>query len=112
QDIQFYQLLQELCTGQLSEFSQTLIQQKLTSPKTAINAIDTTHLVGYKHLAYNINSSICNALPRDEKYPTPIYFSAEDYMNERQLETGDYESLFCHHTNLPIDLTLCIGAQT
>ncbi|CAG8680956.1 9051_t:CDS:1, partial [Paraglomus brasilianum] len=46
----------------------------------------------------------------DEKYPTPIYSSAEDYMNERQLETGDYESLFHHHTNLPIDLTLCIEA--
>ena len=111
QDIQFYQLLQELRVGQLSEFSRTLIQQKVNASKTVVTAIDTTHVVGYKHLAYNINSSICNALPRNDTHPTPIHSCADDYMNERQLEKGDYNSLYCHHTNLPIELTLCIGAR-
>lgn len=65
-DPEFYNMLQEVRSGNISEHSWTKLQQRhsefLSHPPIDI-LLNTTHIVGFKENAQIINRMICNCLP-------------------------------------------------
>ena len=71
--------------------------------------LNTTHIVGYKETAEQINIQICNTLPiQNEKY---LISYAKDIINGKEYECGDAEYLMKHKTNLPNILRLQVGCR-
>jgi len=72
-DPEFYDLLQELRFGHLSEKSKNLIMTKANTPKKSTRtSIDTTYLLGRRQDASEINELICQNLPVDEETIGPF----------------------------------------
>ena len=65
-DTRFYQMLQEVRMGNISSDTWQLLQQRhseFTTQPTVDTLLNTTHIVGFRENAQQINRMVCNALP-------------------------------------------------
>ncbi|CAG8485246.1 14182_t:CDS:2, partial [Gigaspora rosea] len=65
-----------------------IINNKIKTPSSR-SPIDTTHLVGFRSMADNINSLVCLSLPRDSEDPDPIISTAVDHINGHEYDGID-----------------------
>lgn len=73
------------------------------------DALSTTHIVGYRETAEQINVQICNTLPiENEKY---LISYSKDIINGEVQEHGTSEYLMKHKTNLPSIVRLQVGCR-
>ena len=69
--------------------------------------LNTTHIVGFKETAQQINTSICNMLPVP---PNGFLLSrAHDFVNTNQWDPSQSNHMFKPKTNLPIRTTTTRG---
>jgi len=90
-----------------------MLQQRhsefLTTHPTISTLLDTTHIVGFKENAQQINRMICNMLPvPDNKF---LISQAIDIVNFTPWNTSFTNQMFKSKTNLPINIRLQPGAR-
>lgn len=109
-DDQFYQILQEVRSGNLSEQTILAIKSKVEMYQ-AQNNLDTTYIVSHRKTSQTINSIISTKLPSfnsDEESFTSISI---DFVNNEQWDRSQTEKAFMHHTNYPVELILSVGTR-
>ena len=104
-------MLQEVRIGQLSEKSKSLIQNKIDSSNFVRTFYETTHVVGLRNTAENINIMICGTLPFDEMCNDAIISTANDMLNFDPLGSNHNINEFRYLTNLPGKIHLQEGAR-
>src|SRR5436305_9057909 len=86
-DMTFYQILEEVRNGTISPQTWDMLQQchlEFVSQPTIDTLLNTTHIVGFKETAQQINTSICNMLPVP---PNKFLLSqASDFINANQYD--------------------------
>ena len=106
-----YRMLQKVQTGQISTESWNMLQQRhsefLIRPSNDI-LLNTTHIVGFKETAKQINRMICNILPvPNNKF---LISQAIDIIDSIQWNTFLSNQSFKSRTNLPPSVRLQPGA--
>ena len=110
-DAQFYQILQEVRTGNLSCRSKEMIQSKIDEDRNVDKLHDTTHVVGTRQEAENINVLLCDHLPFDETCSDPIVSKSVDTLDFEMLTEDNLCVQFKNLTNLPESVYLQVGAR-
>ena len=108
----FYQILQEVRTGNITPETWNILQQRhsefITQP-TIDTILNTTHIIGFKETAQEINMSICNMLPVP---PNKFLLSqATDFIDSTQYDSYQANYMFKSKTNLPPFVRLQPGAR-
>jgi len=96
--------------GRLSEKSKELITTNVSSSKPARDLISSTHVVGLRKTADEINELICEKFSLSEESLGPFVSAAMGTINHSILNR-DEDFHFNHHTNLPKCVTLQEGAK-
>jgi ATP-dependent exoDNAse (exonuclease V) alpha subunit len=73
--------------------------------------ISSTHVVGLRQTAHDINSFICNNLPFNDESSDIIVSKPTDVFNNQIFDDGDDRFHFKNYTNLPSSVTLQEGAR-
>ncbi|RIB06714.1 hypothetical protein C2G38_2216364 [Gigaspora rosea] len=66
-DLEFYNILQKIRVGKLSDTSISIIRLKVNANNNLIQFYNTTHIVEIRHEAQNINNLLCTYLPFDHE---------------------------------------------
>ena len=110
-DVEFYRILQEIRTGNLSARSKQIIQTKINQETDLCSFYDTTHVVGTQKAAQSLNAIFFNHLPFDETCNDPIVFECIDTL-EFEISNDDHSiAQFKNLTNLPHKLYLQEGTH-
>jgi len=108
----FYQMLEEIRMGNISDYTWQQLIDKCNSykPRHSLHKlITTTHIVPYKETANQINRIINNALPvENEKY---MISEAVDYINDIEQPINLTQPDFKLKTNLPPSIRIQQGAR-
>jgi hypothetical protein len=110
-DLDFYNLLEELRFGRLSEKSKSMINEKISNSRNLDAMISSTHVVGLRQTANDINSFICNNLPFNDESSDIIVSKPRDVFNNQIFDNSDDKLHFKNYTNLPSSVTLQEGAR-
>ena len=111
-DPTFYDLLQELRFGRLTEKSKKLIAAKINEPKKTENLITSTHLVSLRQVANEINELTSNSLPTNDESFGPFTSIAIDTINhETPPQNQRQYPRFSNYTNLPEKVIVREGAR-
>jgi len=106
-DQQFYQMLEEIRFGKISDSSWTKITEKAANydaNPTSDWLLTTTHIIGDQ-----INRTICNILPVDgDKY---LLAEAIDFMEGKRLQPENSQTEFKSKTNMPPTIRLQQAAR-
>jgi ATP-dependent DNA helicase PIF1 len=115
QNSDYYKLLQNIRFGNIDTFTWNMLQAKLDQTINATennleNLLNTTHIVGHKEMAQQINQMICAMLPieDDNKY---LISDSIDVINGKVQNNAHYSTLIKQQTNLPPTVRLQIGAR-
>jgi len=112
-DNQYFNLLEEVRLGNISDTSWQMLQTKhsqYSNTLTSTNAFITTSIVGYKQSAEHLNVSLCNLLHvtcEDEI----LISTAIDKVNGEIWSNEHSQRIFKQHTNLPVDVRFQPGAR-
>ncbi|GES75088.1 AAA family ATPase [Rhizophagus clarus] len=110
----YVKLLQNIRFGNIDDFTWNMLQIKLNqtinaSENTLENLLNTTHIVGHKEMAYQINQMICTMLPtEDDKH---LISNSTDIVNGKIQNNAHYSTLIKQQTNLPSTVRLQVGAR-
>ena len=111
-DQDFYHILEEVRTGNISTETWNTLQQRHSefSARSAIEtSLNTTHIVGYRENAQTINTMICNTLPvPDNKF---LISRASDFVSSTPWDPSFCDRMFKQKTNLPTCVRLQPGAR-
>jgi DNA replication protein DnaC len=116
QDPDYYKLLQNIRMGNIDDFTWNMLQTKFNqtinstlSNNNLENLLNTTHIIGYKQMAKQINQMICNMLPiHNGKY---LISNSIDIINGKVLNDEHSSALIKQKTNLPSNVCLQVGAR-
>jgi ATP-dependent exoDNAse (exonuclease V) alpha subunit len=114
QDPDYYKLLQNIRFGNIDSFTWNMLQNKFNQTIASVDSslekvLNTTHIVGYKEMAGQINQTICSMLPiSDEKY---LISNSIDIINGKVQNNQHFSRLIKQNTNLPSTIRLQIGAR-
>jgi ATP-dependent exoDNAse (exonuclease V) alpha subunit len=111
EDPNFYNLLQELRFGQLSERSKSMITQKISESLNLNSMINSTHIVSLRQTSHDINSLICDNLPLSNENPQIIIPKPLDTLDNQILNNENDKYHFKNYTNLPNFLIIQEGAR-
>ncbi|RHZ89991.1 hypothetical protein Glove_9g20 [Diversispora epigaea] len=101
EDIEFYNVLQEIRTGHLSRRTKDIIQSKINTSNDPEKFYNTTHIVSTRQAAFNINQLLCSYLPFDHTTSEPLTSTSEDTVDFENLTETNLSPHFKHSTNLP-----------
>jgi hypothetical protein len=91
-DGEFYQMLQEVRMGNISSHTWRLLHQRhseFTAHPTIDILLNTMHIVGFREIAQQINTTICNILPvPNNKF---LISNAIDFVNSAQWDPASSE---------------------
>ena len=110
-DLEFYNVLQEIRTGHLSSRTINIINSKISPDNNPHELYDTTHIVNTGQAADTINEILCDHLPVDNTRNDPITSIAKDTLNFEALDDDHTTAQFKHQTNLPHSVHLQEGAR-
>ncbi len=124
QDPMFYNLLQHIRMGNITDEVWEKLQQKhseclINQNNVPIASLNTTHIVGFRETAAELNKTICEiiytAVCHDESTEEVQYkcinSTAIDYLNGVEQELTETEKAFKSFTNLPGFVQLQPGAR-
>jgi ATP-dependent DNA helicase PIF1 len=112
-DNQYFNLLEEVRLGRISDASWQMLQRKhsqYSNTLTSANAFNTTSIVGYKQSAERLNISLCNLLQVTCEDDILIS-TAIDKVNGEVWSSEHSQRMFKQHTNLPVKVRLQAGAR-
>jgi len=105
-------MLQEVRMGNISSDTWQLLQQRhseFTTQPTVDTLLNTTHIVGFRKNAQQINRMVCNALPvPNNKF---LISNSVNFVNSVQWNLASSEQMFKSKTNLPSSVRLQPGAR-
>lgn len=108
----FFQMLQEVRMGNISPRTWRILHQRhseFTNHSTIDTLLNTTHIVGFRETAHQINRMICNMLPvPNNKF---LISRSIDFVNSAQWDPASSEQMFKSKTNLPSCVRLQPGAR-
>ncbi|EXX66300.1 Rrm3p [Rhizophagus irregularis DAOM 197198w] len=111
-DMEFYLILEKVRLDNISVITWNKLQQCHLDFLTRVPAdtlLNTTHIVGFRENAQQINWMICNLLPvPDNKF---LISQAKDFVNSEQWDPSLSNHMFKSKTNLPISLRLQPGVR-
>ena len=110
-DNKFYDILQEIRTGKLSQETINLIKTKVKNYQPLEDILNTTHIVSHRATSQTINSIISTTLPSFNSNEESFTSTSIDFVNNEQWNLHQAEKTFMHHTNYPSELTLTIGVR-
>ncbi|CAG8737364.1 2684_t:CDS:1, partial [Ambispora leptoticha] len=96
---------------QLSNKSRSMIEEKISDSINLDLIINSTHIVGLRQTANQINSIICDCLPCSDKNLDIIISKPVDRYNNQIIDNYNDPLKFKHYTNLPDLLTLQEGTR-
>ena len=99
-DLEFFQILQQIRFNQITEETWEKLKEKLSSSANSKSSLETTHIMGYRHMVDMINETIINYLPIDES-DQPFISIAEDRLNKKLWDTKKCNKHFRKYTNFP-----------
>ncbi|CAG8447118.1 15142_t:CDS:2 [Dentiscutata erythropus] len=99
-----YEVLNEIRNGVISTNTLQVIDDKIKTPSSR-SPIDTTHLVGFRAMANNINKLACLTLPQDPENPEPIISIAIDHINNQECDAIDNDRNFSYIKTDPAVIT-------
>ena len=108
-DLEFFEILQEIRFNQITEETWQKLQEKLNTPSN-INPLETTFIMGYRHMVDTVNETIINYLPIDE-LDQPFTLFAEDRLNNELWSIEKSDKLFRKYTNFPSTIQIQKGAH-
>jgi PIF1-like helicase/Helitron helicase-like domain at N-terminus len=112
QDMQYYNILQEIRLGEISLSTWNILYEKARAfnhQRPLNTTLNVTNIVGYKQSADRINNMICNMLPVNEnKF---LISTAVDFIDKQQYDPDISQKLFKKKTNFPKYLRLQQGAR-
>ena len=112
EDNEFYQMLEEIRFGMISDTTWTKLIERATNynnNQTLDLLLTTTHIVGYCETSKQINNAICNILPvNDDKY---MIAEAIDFLEGKQIASELVQTEFKSKTNMPPTVRLQQGAR-
>ena len=111
-DPEFYNMLEEIRFNNISTETWNLLEQRaseyLTHP-TVDTLLSTTHIVGFRESAQQINRMICNLLPvPNNKF---LISRASDLYGSEVWDISESKQIFKSKTNLPSSIRLQPGAR-
>jgi len=114
EDNRFFNLLEEVRLGRISDASWEMLQSKHLQCSdrvdSSIDSFNSTFIVGYKQSAEQINISLCNLL--ETTCEDDILIStAVDKINDEDWDSKYSQRMFKQHTNLPVCVRLQPGAR-
>ena len=83
EDTEFFEILQQIRFNQIINETWEKLKNKVTAPLNINFPLETTHIMGYHHMADMINETIINYLPIDESYYLSFTSFAEDKLNRK-----------------------------
>src|SRR6266540_5710968 len=113
-DNNFYNMLQEIKAGNITQKTIETIKTKVKNYQPLEDILDTIYIVSHRVISQTINSIISTKLPSfssnglNEESFTSI---ANDFVNNEQWTIYQAEKAFMHHTNYSFKLTLAISAR-
>jgi hypothetical protein len=112
EDEEFYQMLEEIRFGRISDTTWTKLMDRAesyTNNQSSNSLLTTTHIVGYCETSKQINNSICNILPVNiDKY---IVAESIDFLDGKHISSELTQTAFKSKTNMPTTLRLQQGAR-
>ncbi|CAG8794230.1 13421_t:CDS:1, partial [Racocetra fulgida] len=87
-----------------------MIEEKVRNPSPR-STTDTTHIVGFRAMADEINKLACSSLPLGPEGLDPTVSIAIDHINGQEYDPYDNNHTFRNQTNLPSTLILQQGAR-
>jgi hypothetical protein len=113
EDGEFYQMLEEIRFGTISDTTWTKLIEKTTNynnnNQSSDSLLTTTHIVGYCETSNQINNAICNTLPiNNDKY---LLAEAVDFLDGKRISPETIQSEFKSKTNMPPIIRLQQGAR-
>jgi len=112
QDENFYQMLEEIRFGNISQNTWNKLLQKAASYKADMsldNILTITHVVGHRQTADMINRTICNVLPIENE--CFLISEAIDFQGNIQTSSKALQAEIKTKTNLPLIVRLQQGAR-
>ncbi|CAG8817929.1 8517_t:CDS:1, partial [Racocetra fulgida] len=88
QDYNYYQILEEICTRNISPATLQKNEEKIRNPSLQ-TPINTTHIVSFRSIADNINRIACSFLPFNSDELEPIILIAVDYINNQKYDLAE-----------------------
>ncbi|RHZ79699.1 hypothetical protein Glove_142g36 [Diversispora epigaea] len=101
EDIEFYNVFQEIRTGHLSRKTKDIIQSKINTSNDPEKFYNTTRIVSICQAAFNINQLLCGYFLFDYTTNKPLTSTSEDTLDFENLTETNLSSYFKHSTNLP-----------
>src|SRR6266542_2144932 len=113
-DNNFYNMLQEIRTGNITQKTIETIKTKVKNYQPLEDILDTIHIVSHRVTSQTINSIISTKLSSfssnslNEESFTSI---ANDFVNNEQWTIYQAEKAFIHHINYPSKLILAVSVR-
>ncbi len=101
EDMEFFEILQQIRFNQITNETWEKLKQKVTTPSNINSPLETTHIMGYRHMVDTINEIIIDYLPTDESYYLSFTSFAKDKLNKTSWDTKKSNKHFRRYTNLP-----------
>jgi ATP-dependent DNA helicase PIF1 len=112
EDEEFYQMLEEIRFGTISDATWSKLVEKATNydnDQSPDSLLTTTHVVGYCETSKQINNTICNALPvNGDKF---LIAESIDFLDGKRIPPEHTQSQFKLKTNMPPTVRLQQGAR-
>ncbi len=83
EDIEFFEILQQIHFNQITNKTWEKLKNKVTVLLNINSLLETTHIIGFCHMADMINETIINYLPTDESHYLSFTSFAEDKLNKQ-----------------------------
>src|SRR6266511_2223913 len=101
EDMEFFEILQQIRFNQITKETWEKLKQKVTTPSNINSPLETTHIMGYRHMVDTINEIIIDYLPTDESHYLSFTSFAKDKLNKTSWDTKKSNKHFRRYTNLP-----------
>ena len=111
EDTEFFEILQQIRFNQITGETWEKLKNKVTTPSNIDSPLETTHIMGYRHMADTINETIMSYLPIDESHHLSFTSFAEDKLNRKSWEIKKSNKHFRRYTNLPDTIQIQKGAR-
>jgi PIF1-like helicase/Helitron helicase-like domain at N-terminus len=112
EDEEFYQMLEEIRFGTISDATWSKLVEKATNynnDQSPDSLLTTTHIVGYCETSKQINNTICNTLPvNGDKF---LIAESIDFLEGKRVPPEHTQSQFKLKTNMPPIIRLQQGAR-
>jgi ATP-dependent DNA helicase PIF1 len=111
EDIEFFEILQQIRFNQITDETWEKLKEKVMTPSNTNFLLETTHVMGYRHMVDMVNETIINYLPIDEQHDLSFTSFAEDKLNKELWGEKKCNKHFRKYTNLPDTIQIKKGAR-